>query len=92
MQKVIAEKYLTLLGQRIRAARQLQNLSQEELADRAQIHATYLSALECGKRNPSMAIFFSVAHALRIAPSELLQWQEKGSAVEIKKQLRDGKR
>lgn len=91
MQKVIANKYLALLGQRIRAARHAQSLSQEELADRAQIHFTYLSALECGKRNPSMAIFFSVAHALRIEPSELLRWQGKGDAVETKKQLQGKK-
>jgi transcriptional regulator with XRE-family HTH domain len=74
MQKALAEKRLKLLGQRIRALRHAQNLSQEELAERAEVHVTYLSALECGKRNPSMAIFFSLAHALKIAPGELLRF------------------
>jgi transcriptional regulator with XRE-family HTH domain len=74
MQKTVAEKYLKHLGQRIRALRHAQSLSQEELADRAGIHVTYLSALEGGKRNPSMGIFFSIADALKVTPSELIRF------------------
>ncbi|GEM_PF-2443628 len=72
MQSAFAKKHLKTLGQSIRALRHAQSLSQEDLAARAQIHVTYLSSLECGKRNPSMAIFFSLAHALKVTPSELL--------------------
>jgi len=53
-------------------------MSQEELADRADIHVTYLSAVECGKRNPSMLIFFSIAQALDVPAADLLDFSRKG--------------
>jgi len=72
-QRQLALRQLRVLGQRIRDIRHVRQLSQEELAARASIHVTYLSALECGKRNPSLAIFFSIASALRVTPADLLQ-------------------
>lgn len=73
VQRHLAQRQLKSLGETIREFRHLRHLSQEELAARANIHVTYLSAFECGKRNPSLAIFFSVAGALRVTPAELLQ-------------------
>jgi DNA-binding XRE family transcriptional regulator len=68
----LARRQLKSLGEKIRELRLSRRLSQEELAARANVHVTYLSAFECGKRNPSLAIFFSVASALKVSPSELL--------------------
>lgn len=79
VQRQLAHKQLKSLGEKIRELRHLRNLSQEELAAQANIHVTYLSAFECGKRNPSLAIFFSVAAALRVSPAELLQPSSRGS-------------
>jgi len=73
VQRQLAQRQLKALGHTIRECRHLQQLSQEELAARANIHVTYLSAFECGKRNPSLAVFFSVASALRVRPADLLQ-------------------
>lgn len=80
MQNAIAQRRLKLLGQRIRVLRHSRQFSQEELAARAGIHPTYLSALECGKRNPSMGIFFSLAEALNVEPSELLKPSRQAKA------------
>lgn len=79
VQRQMAQRQLKSLGETIRELRHLRRLSQEELAARANIHVTYLSAFECGKRNPSLAIFFSVASALKVTPAELLQPSSLGS-------------
>ncbi len=79
VQRQLAQRQLKSLGETIREFRHLRRLSQEELAAQANIHVTYLSAFECGKRNPSLAIFFSVAAALNVAPAELLQPSSRGN-------------
>ena len=73
MPKFDRRKELRSLGQKIRSVRLRQRLTQEELASRARIHPTYLSAVECGKRNPSMSIFFALVHALDLSPAELFE-------------------
>ena len=47
-------------------------LSQEELADRAGLHRTYISSVERGQRNISLENIFVIANALRTEPDELL--------------------
>ena len=79
MHKPFAKRQLKLLGNRIRTLRHARGLSQEDLAALADIHVTYLSALECGKRNPSMAIFFSLSAALKVPPTELVQFGSCGA-------------
>ena len=76
MKRSLARRQLGHLGARIRKARLARGLSQEDLASKAEIHPTYLSALECGKRNASLGILFSVAAALRVKPSELLDFDD----------------
>jgi DNA-binding XRE family transcriptional regulator len=84
VQRQLAQRQLKSLGETIRALRHSRQLSQEELAARANIHVTYLSAFECGKRNPSLAIFFSVAAALKVSPADLLlpSLRAKGRAAD----------
>jgi transcriptional regulator with XRE-family HTH domain len=48
-------------------------LSQEELADRAQIHQTYLSGVERGKRNPTITVLQRIAQALNADIMDLLE-------------------
>jgi transcriptional regulator with XRE-family HTH domain len=56
--------------QRLRRAR---DLSQEELADRAKVHQTYLSGIETGKRNPSIVVLQRIAAALKADIEELVR-------------------
>jgi transcriptional regulator with XRE-family HTH domain len=63
---------LVQLGRRIRALREERDISQEELAGRADIHRNYMSQIEGGKRNLSLYNFVKIARALRVSPSKLL--------------------
>ena len=53
-------------GAAVRQHRTLIRLSQEDLADRAGLDRTYVSGIECGKRNPSLRILQQVASALGV--------------------------
>jgi transcriptional regulator with XRE-family HTH domain len=59
-------------GRILRGLRDARELTQEELAYRAGIDVTYLSDLERGKWNPSLAVLVDLARALAVHPSELL--------------------
>ena len=48
-------------------------LSQEELADRAGLHRTYISSVEHAKRNVSLENIFQLAEGLKVDPQELLK-------------------
>jgi transcriptional regulator with XRE-family HTH domain len=63
---------LVQLGKRIRALRDDMNISQEELAGRADIHRNYISQIEGGKRNVSFYNVVKIARALKVSPSRLI--------------------
>ena len=48
-------------------------ISQEELADRARLHRTYISSIERGQRNISLENLFRIAEALGTTPARLLK-------------------
>lgn len=58
-------------GRRVRQLRRASDLSQEEFADRARLHPTYVSGIERGHRNPSLVIIGRIAHALSVSLSDL---------------------
>ena len=60
------------VGNRIRAQRKAQGLSQEHLAEQASLHPTYIGEIERGDTNPSLATLQSVADALRINIGDLI--------------------
>ena len=51
-------------GQAVRRLRLEQKLSQEELAERCDLHRTYISDIELGKRNVSLENIERIATAL----------------------------
>lgn len=59
------------VGLNVQRARRSRGLSQEELAARANIHQTYLSGVESGKRNPTIIVLDRVAKALEIDLSDI---------------------
>ena len=64
---------LVLFGEQLKNFRKDRNISQEELAFRAELDRTYISGLECGKRNPTLKILVKLAISLKMSPSELLK-------------------
>ena len=63
----IREKF----GATVRKYRLSVGISQEELADRADLHRTYISSTERGERNVSLVNIHRLANALAIKPKEL---------------------
>jgi transcriptional regulator with XRE-family HTH domain len=59
-------------GANVRVKREQLGLSQEELADRAGLHRTYVGSVERGERNISLINILRIAAALECAPAELL--------------------
>jgi transcriptional regulator with XRE-family HTH domain len=56
----------------VRQARTAIRLSQEELALEAEVDRTYVSQVERGKRNITVAVLARLARALRTTPAALL--------------------
>ncbi|MFL9926799.1 helix-turn-helix transcriptional regulator [Herbaspirillum lusitanum] len=61
-----------IFGQNLRRARRLKEISQEELAFRADISRTYLSEVERGGRNISIDNMEALALALEISLGDLI--------------------
>jgi transcriptional regulator with XRE-family HTH domain len=64
---------LAQFGECLRNARKNKGLSQEKLAELANLDRTYISLLERGKRNPSLVCITYLCKALDISLSELFQ-------------------
>lgn len=63
-------------GASIRSLRNLLGISQEELAERADLHRTYVSDVERGTRNLSLESIERLAHALDVSVSALFPQAE----------------
>ncbi|MCX6157592.1 MAG: helix-turn-helix transcriptional regulator [Ignavibacteriae bacterium] len=62
---------LKKLGSNIREQRTKLDLSQEMLANNAEIHRTYLGAVERGEKNVSFKNLYKIAKALKVSVSDL---------------------
>ncbi|SFP85899.1 helix-turn-helix domain-containing protein [Sphingomonas rubra] len=60
------------LGRNVRALREAQGWSQEEYADRSGLHRTYVSAIERGRRNPTIDVVERLAAPFGVEPGSLL--------------------
>lgn len=61
------------LGSNLKRLRNEQGWSQEEFADRAGIHRTYVSDIERAARNPTITIVEKLAKPLKVSASALLE-------------------
>jgi transcriptional regulator with XRE-family HTH domain len=66
------EDVRAILARNIKAGRKRLNLSQEELAARAEIDRTYVSGIERQVRNPTITVVAKFAEALEITTADLL--------------------
>ncbi|NEQ50016.1 MAG: helix-turn-helix transcriptional regulator [Leptolyngbya sp. SIO3F4] len=58
-------------GKAVRRRRRELDISQEELAERAGLHRTYISNIERGELNPSLENVERISTALQLAMSKL---------------------
>lgn len=65
------------LARNIKTFRTLQNISQAELAEKADISIPFLSQIECANKFPSPAILARISGALDVKVSDL--FSEKGN-------------
>jgi CheY-like chemotaxis protein len=68
-----------LLGLAIKTERSVLGISQEELAERAGLHRTYVSDVERGVRNPSIESIEKLAQALKLSVAALFERANKDS-------------
>jgi transcriptional regulator with XRE-family HTH domain len=64
---------LEQFGRRVRERREDIELSQEQLAERADLHRTYISSVEQGRRNLALRNIVKLAQALELDPAELVR-------------------
>lgn len=61
-----------VLGKRIRKARNLKDLTQEELAEKVKVSTTHIGLVETGKRRISLKTLQKIASALKIKAKDIL--------------------
>lgn len=68
---------LKLLGARIKALRKAKDVSQERLAELANLHPVFISNVESGKVKASVCTYQSIANALEMSLAELVELPEE---------------
>lgn len=63
----------SVFGRRVRELRTALGISQEDLADRCDLHRTYIGSVERGERNVSLRNIVRIAQALNTNARELLK-------------------
>lgn len=61
-----------LVGQNVRRLRLAADLTQEAVAELMGVDRAYVSALELGKRNPTIITMWQVAEALKVRLADLV--------------------
>ena len=66
------KKWQKAFGLAVRRARERLDVSQDTLAEFADLHRTYVGSVERGERNVSLINIAALAKALRTTPSKLM--------------------
>ncbi|MHC5311038.1 helix-turn-helix domain-containing protein [Myroides sp. LJL116] len=66
---------LIAFGKRIQSLRKSQNWSQEELANKANSHRTYIGLIERAEREAGLNKILALAKAFNITPTELFNYE-----------------
>ncbi len=74
-----AEKLRKIIGERIRSFRKQRGLTQQELADKADLHHTFIAHIESGRKVCSIKSLSRIANGLNISVEILLNQPGKKS-------------
>lgn len=72
---------IEVFSSNVRFYRTKYKLSQEALAEKSNLHRTYISDIERGQRNVSLENIYNIAMALEIEPYMLLLEKDKRNEV-----------
>jgi len=61
------------LGLNLKRIRTKKGMSQGDISRTLEVHRAYISGIESGKRNPTLATIKKLADALRVSADELLK-------------------
>ena len=61
-------------GERLKFLRKDKGLTQERLAEKVNVHPTYIGKIEGGKSNPSLLMIYKIAKALDVQISEIFNF------------------
>ena len=75
------------VGQRIKAAREKKNLTQEDLAALVEISPTHMSVIERGAKIPRLDTFVAIANVLEVSADSLLIDVVEHAAVNVASEL-----
>jgi transcriptional regulator with XRE-family HTH domain len=62
-----------VFGRRVRQFRLERRLSQEKLAELADLHRNYVGGIERGERNVGLVNIVKLAHGLNVRPARLIE-------------------
>ena len=66
------KKILKHLGVNIKFYRQKLNLTQEQVAEKIDAERSYITALECGNKSPSIYFLYELSKALNVSLKDLM--------------------
>ncbi|MBS7337389.1 MAG: helix-turn-helix transcriptional regulator [Thermoguttaceae bacterium] len=75
------EDILTKFGRTVRKFRTSKGISQEKFADMCELHRTYISDIELGKRNVSLENIEKISKALNLNISEIFEAVESNETI-----------
>ena len=70
---------LNIFGENVRKYRRLLDISQEELAHRANLHRTYIGMIERAEKNITLVNMEKIAIALQVKIEDLLKNSNNGN-------------
>ena len=70
---------LNIFGENVRKYRRLLNISQVELADKADLHRTYIGMIERAEKNITLVNIEKIANALEVKIEDLLKNSNNGT-------------
>lgn len=73
-----------IIGKKIKEYRKLNDLTQEALGEKAELHYTYIGQVERGEKEPSLKSLINIAEALGIGIDKLLINYDLSSEVNVK--------